>query len=116
MYKWWEDPLLEIRLLPHPTDPLSFKFKLYDPDSSFVCAAGKGYLASHAKMHGLRVKNKENEVVDDIDYDVANIDINNDLVNFVLTEELTPENCTKVAKLRFTPFIVQTKINFTQVE
>ena len=54
--------------------------------------------------------------MEDIDYDAANIDRNDDLVYFVRPEELTPENRTKVAELRFPPLITQTEINFTQGE
>ena len=51
LYKWLEDPLLESWLQPHPSNPFLYKCKLCGPDFSFSCAAGKGYLESHAKMH-----------------------------------------------------------------
>ena len=54
---------------------MSFKCKLYRPDSSFSCAAGKGYLESQVKMHGFRIESNKNEIADDIDYDAANLHI-----------------------------------------
>ena len=48
---------------------MSFKCKVCGPDSTFSCTAGNGYSESHAKMHGLGVGNKKNEVANDIDYD-----------------------------------------------
>ena len=47
--------------------------RILGPDSSFLCAASIGYLESYMKIHALGVRNKENEVADDIDYDAANI-------------------------------------------
>ena len=58
--------------------------------------------------------NNENEVADVIDYDVSNIDLNDDFGNFVLPEGLTPENRTKMEGLRFAVFIAQTGIKFTR--
>ena len=92
-------------LQPHPSNPLSLKCKLCGLDSSILCAAGKGHFKSHAKMHGLGVEKKENEVADDIDYDANNIDISDNLGSFVLPEVLTPEKRTEVAELRFSAFI-----------
>ena len=106
--KWLENPLLESWLQPHPSNPLSFNCKLCCPDSFISCAEGKGHLESHAKMHGLGIENKVNEVADDIDYGAANIDINDDLGNFILPEGLPSGNRTKVAELRFAALIAQT--------
>ena len=116
MYKWLKDTLLESWLQPYPSNPLPFKCKLCCPDSLLSCAAGKSYLEIHAKMHDLEVENKENEVADNIDYDAANININNYLGNFILPERLTPENRTKVAELQFASSIAQTRIKFRQCE
>ena len=65
-------------------------------------------------MHGLGVEKKEIEVADDINYDAANIDINNDLGKFVLSGRLAAENRIKVAELRFSSFIAETELKFTK--